>query len=86
MCKAFTIITTHPDEIERYIMQELHRGITRHDAVGEYTGERKNVLMTVCHRSDANRLKRRISEIDPAAFVIVTNSSEIIGRGFRGVS
>lgn len=85
LCKAFTIITTRPDDIERYIMEELHHGITRHDAIGEYTGERKNVLMTVCPRADANRLKRRIREIDPEAFVIVTSSSEIIGRGFRGV-
>lgn len=83
--KAFSIITSTPDPIAEYIMHTLHRGVTAAEATGEYTGEHKTVLTVVCRRADAVRLRLRIKELDPAAFVIVTNTSEIIGRGFRGV-
>lgn len=85
LCKSFTIITTKPDKISDYIMNTLHHGVTAYTGLGEFTHEPKTVLMTVCKRIDAAKLKNRIKEIDPDAFVIVTNSSEIIGRGFRGV-
>ena len=85
LSKAFTIITTRPDEIERYVMEVLHRGITIEKATGGYTGEDKSVLICVCSRLDAARLKRRIKELDPDAFIIVTSSSEILGRGFGRV-
>ncbi len=85
LCKAFTIITSSPEAIAKYIMNDLHRGVTGYAAKGEYTGLEKTVLMTVCPRIDAAKLRRRVREIDPGAFVIVTNSNEIIGRGFRAV-
>lgn len=83
LCKAFTIITNHPEEISEYIIKTLHHGVTSYQAVGEYTGQPRAVLMTVCRRADAYKLKVRVKEADPNAFIIVTNSSEIIGRGFR---
>ncbi|MBR2471166.1 MAG: DUF2179 domain-containing protein, partial [Clostridia bacterium] len=46
---------------------------------------RKVMIHTVCKRAEAIRLKKKIKEIDPGSFVIVTTSSEIIGRGFRSV-
>lgn len=83
MCKAFTIITTKPDEINKYIMQDIHHGVTTYPAKGEYTGENKTVIVTVCRRSEAIRLRRRVLEIDPHAFIIITKTSEIMGKGFR---
>ena len=85
LCKSFTIITSRPDEIEEYIMGTLHRGVTAYDATGTYTNEPRKVLMTVCRRADAVKLKAVVKKLDPHAFVIVTNTSEIIGKGFRGV-
>ena len=43
------------------------------------------MLHTVCRRIEAIRLQKKVHEIDPSAFTVVTTSSEIIGRGFRGV-
>ncbi len=83
MCKAFTIITTKPDEINKYIMQDIHHGVTTYPAKGEYTGENKTVIVTVCRRSEAIRLRRRVLTIDPHAFIIITKTSEIMGKGFR---
>ena len=84
-CKYFVIVTTKPDEITKFIMEELHHGATVATAQGAYTHENKTMLHTVCRRLEAVRLQRKVKEIDPSAFIIVTSSSEIIGRGFRSV-
>ncbi|MDO5137423.1 MAG: YitT family protein [Oscillospiraceae bacterium] len=82
MCKAFTIVTTRPNEISRYIMDELHHGVTMYEAEGGYTHGAKSMLLTVCRRADAFKLRKYAKQVDPDSFMIVTNSSEIIGRGF----
>ncbi len=83
MCKAFTIITTKSEEIDSFIVNELHHGATMYKAEGVYTHEDKEIIITVCKRSEALRLRRRIKEIDPGAFIIITKTSEIAGKGFR---
>ena len=83
MCKAFTIITTKPDEINSYIMQDIRHGVTTYPAKGAYTGADKTVIITVCRRSEAIRLRRKVLSIDPHAFIIITKTSEILGKGFR---
>jgi uncharacterized membrane-anchored protein YitT (DUF2179 family) len=83
MCKSFSIITAKPQEIEEYIMAEMHHGATILDASGAYTGEGRTVIMTVCRRSEAIKLRKRVTEIDPHAFIIITKTSEILGKGFR---
>ncbi|MBQ7333440.1 MAG: YitT family protein [Clostridia bacterium] len=85
MCKAFTIITTKAEEIEIFIMNEMHHGATVHNASGAYSGEEKKVIITVCKRTEALRLRRRVKEIDPHSFIIITKTSEIMGKGFRDV-
>ncbi len=84
-CKYFMVITTHPDEIAAYIMQNLHHSATLIKAVGAYSHDEKTALHTVCRRIEAVRLQKKVREVDPEAFMIITTSSEIIGRGFRGV-
>ena len=83
MCKAFTIITTKADEIDDYIMKALHHSATLHYAKGAYTGEDRQIITTVCKRSEALRLRTKVKEIDPHAFIIITKTSEIMGKGFR---
>ena len=84
LCKAFTIITTKAKEIDDFILKDLHHGATTYHAEGAFTGEEKEVIITVCKRSEALRLRRRVKEIDPHAFIIITKTSEIMGKGFRG--
>ena len=83
MCKAFEIITTKPDEINKFITEDIHHSATIYPAKGAYTGEDKTVIITVCRRSEAIRLRRRVLAIDPQAFIIITKTSEIMGKGFR---
>lgn len=83
LCKSFTIITDKPKEINEYILKEIKHSATVIDARGAYTQEDKTVLMTVCRRSEAIRLRKYVYEIDPNAFMIITKTSEIMGKGFR---
>ena len=86
MCKAFTIITTKPDEINEYIMRDIHHGVTTYPAKGAYTGADKTVIVTVCKRTEALRIRKKVLSIDPHAFIIITKTSEILGKGFRDIS
>ena len=85
MCKAFTIVTTKAEEIDNYIVNEMKRGATMYKAEGVYTGEQKQVIITVCKRTEALRLRMKIKQIDPHSFIIITKTSEIMGKGFRTV-
>ena len=82
--KCFQIITSVPDPIEQFITGTLHRGATRLQGEGVYTHEGRTVLLTVVSRHEAVLLRNFIRREDPAAFMIITSSTEIIGKGFRG--
>ncbi len=83
MCKSFTIITTKAREIDEFIMNDLHHSATVYSAKGAFTGDDKTVIMTVCRRSEALKLRKMVNAIDPHAFIIITKTSEIAGKGFR---
>lgn len=85
MCKCFTIITKNPEEISLYITEKLGRSSTVIEARGAYTHENKEVMISVMKRSQAIRLRRYLHENYPDTFMIITNSSEILGKGFRGL-
>ena len=83
--KYFIVITDKPEEIKNYIIKTLHHGATSNMAIGEFTSSEKTMIHTVCKRIEAIKLKSTIKTIDAHAFIIVTTTSEIIGRGFRSV-
>ena len=84
--KCFHIITSSPEPIEQYITGTMHRGATRLEGEGVYTHQGKTVLLTVVSRHEAVRLRLFVRHSDPEAFLIITSSTEIIGKGFRGVN
>ncbi len=81
--KYITVITSYPEDIEDYIINNIKHTYTSYKATGGYTGEEKTVLITVCKRGEAFRLKQRVKERDSEAFVIITDANEILGKGFR---
>ncbi|MDE7084343.1 MAG: YitT family protein, partial [Clostridia bacterium] len=81
--KYITIITTKPGEIGKYILETMKRDFTSYMATGGYTGAEKTVLITVCKRGEALRLKYNVKKIDSTSFVIITDANEILGKGFR---
>lgn len=84
LCKYFTVITVNPKPICDFIHHELDRSATIYKAEGAYSHTERSVILTVMKRSQAVRLRRFVRDIDPHAFIMITNSSEIIGKGFRG--
>lgn len=84
LCKYFTIICDDPDPICDFITHKLGRSATVHPAVGAYQHNEKTVIITITRRSQAVELRNFIRKNQPSAFIAITNSSEIIGKGFRG--
>lgn len=86
LCKYFTIVCDAPEPICDFIHQELMRSATIFKAEGTYTHRQKYVILTVMKRSQAVQLRNFIKMNQPMAFMMITNSSEIIGKGFRGLN
>ncbi len=83
LCKVFTIICDNPDPISDYILNTLHRGVTTYKAMGGYRHEEKTVIITIMRRGQAIELRNFIRKNEPKAFIAISNSSEIIGKGFH---
>ena len=80
--KYFTIISSKPEEISDFIMKDLNRSATIYHGEGVYTNKDKKIILTVVDVKQAVLLQRFIDEVDPQAFLMVTKSSEVIGKGF----
>lgn len=80
--KAAYIITDKPEEISRMIMEDIDRGVTGISARGMYSGEEKLMLFCAVSKKEIVKLKEKIHEIDPGAFVIVSDAREVHGQGF----
>lgn len=80
--KSVILVTTFPEEIASFITHDLARSATIWEAKGAYTHETRWVVMSALSRSQAVILRRRLKEIDPHGFMLITNSSEIFGKGF----
>ena len=79
------IITEKEETLRQFIINDLHRSATEQKAFGIYTKKEQKVMMTVLTRSETNRLRIHLRQIDPHAFITIVNSSEIIGKGFRSI-
>ena len=82
MRKCFQIITDTPAPLVDFIVNTLHRGATLEEVHGAYTNGPKTMIITVLNRSQALALRRYIHDTDPHAFMIITASTEIVGKGF----
>lgn len=85
LCKYFTIICENPDPICKFITEDLKRSATIYKAEGAYTQNDKTVVITILKRGQAVELRNFIKRNEPGAFIAITNSSEIIGRGFQSI-
>ena len=77
--KSFYIITTHPEEIKKYINEELGHGATIIKGKGAFTNEEKYVILVVIPTNDYYKLKDGLKRIDDDAFFVVSNSYEVGG-------
>ena len=81
--KAAMIISANKsDTISQRILEELGRGATFLEGRGAYSGENKDIILCVVSQAQVTRLKYIVREVDPEAFVIVSNVGEVLGEGF----
>lgn len=81
-CKCFNIVCDNPDPICHYIINKLNRSATVYEAQGAFSHNKKTVVMTTMKRAQAVKLRNFIRQSEPGAFILISNSSEIIGKGF----
>ena len=79
----FYIVTDHHKAITQRILDELEIGVTYLHGEGAYTGTPKMVLMCVAHKQVAPKIRDIIKHEDPAAFLIISPATEVLGEGFK---
>lgn len=80
--KSVTIISEKNDEIAERIMNEIDRGATFLEGHGAYTGEPKRLINCVVGHYELAKLKEIVLEIDRDAFIFITETVEVMGKGF----
>ena len=80
--KSIFIITEKPDEMLEHAVRKLDRGATFFLAQGAYNQDTKRVVYTVINMLELGRLKQYIFQVDQHAFIIVNDTSEVIGTKF----
>ncbi len=83
--RSAVIISEQHTAVRRAILEKLGRGVTQLEARGGYTETARPALYVVVYRTQVTMLKNIIAEIDPNAFVVVSEAHEVLGEGFRDV-
>ena len=81
--KAAFIISNEPDKVSQAILHDLDRGLTRLEGKGGYTGQHRPVLLVVLGQNEVAKLKALVRDADPNAFVIISDTAEVLGEGFQ---
>ena len=80
--KAFMVVTHDPEGVCKFIIEGMNRSATVWQAKGAYTHEDEFVVLTVLSVHQSVLLRSHLRKTDPHAFILVTSSSEIFGKGF----
>jgi uncharacterized membrane-anchored protein YitT (DUF2179 family) len=81
--KATLIISNQQEEIQEGILNKINRGVTKLSAYGGYTDHERPILICVVDQTEFTKLKQLVKTIDPTAFIIVMDASEVLGEGFK---
>lgn len=81
--KSVTIVTTQEDVICQALSEEFGRGITQIQAKGYFSGADKCMVYFVVNRFQIPKVKRLVTEIDPNAFITVTEISDVMGTSVK---
>jgi len=83
--KGFMIITQFPDQLAEKINDELGRGVTFISGQGYYSKKDLKIIYCIVGRNEIVKMKDMIHQIDPQAFITITEAHEILGEGFTYV-
>jgi uncharacterized membrane-anchored protein YitT (DUF2179 family) len=84
--KVAFIISDHSEALKDVILYELDRGLTQLSGVGGYTGTDRYVMMVVIKRREVVKLKAMVRAVDPKAFIILSDTTEVLGEGFNNAA
>lgn len=85
LSKYFNVVCNDPELICDFIKKDLKRSASIIHAKGAFSGTDKYIVLTAMNRHQAMKLRNFIRENDPGAFILISNTSEIIGKGFHTV-
>ncbi len=80
--KLAFVITDRGEEIAKMLVATSPRGVTLFDAVGAYTSEKHSMLMCALKERELPQFQQKILEYDKDAFIIFSESQQIVGNGF----
>lgn len=83
LSKVAFIISEQTEQLEQAILHDLDHGLTKLEGTGGYTGNPRNVLMVVVAQNEIAKLKKTVANLDPKAFIIISNTGEVLGKGFK---
>lgn len=75
------IITSRNADVAKYIMQDIGRGVSSYDIVGEYTGQHRKQLIVLCSPRESMVIKKYLMDMDPSAFVAIMQVNTVWGEG-----
>jgi uncharacterized membrane-anchored protein YitT (DUF2179 family) len=78
--KSVFIISDCHHEIASLILSGLHRGVTYLEGSGGYSGQEKKVIFSIITMAELSKLKQMVFDVDPAAFVVVNDTLEVLGH------
>ncbi|MCH5197545.1 MAG: YitT family protein [Oscillospiraceae bacterium] len=81
--KMLMILTHHHNEVKNDIMKTLDRGVSILKAKGGYTGEDKEMLLCVVRAHEVADIRKIVAKYDENPFIIITDSNEVLGEGFK---
>lgn len=85
LSKYFNVVCDCPEPICDFIVHTLNRSASVCVAKGAYSGKDKYLVLTALNRVQAVKLRNFIKQQEPTAFILISNTSEIIGKGFHSV-
>ncbi|MDE5622344.1 MAG: YitT family protein, partial [Alistipes sp.] len=81
--KLLFIISDHHADLKRFIIEDLDRSATYIKARGMYTDAQREMIFLVVSRKEVHLVQHKIKDIDPKAFVVVTDAYDTYGEGFK---
>jgi uncharacterized membrane-anchored protein YitT (DUF2179 family) len=81
--KLVIITSTRTDEIADFILYKLDRSGTALRSRSLYLNREGEIILTVIHRKQLTDLREFVRKIDPEAFVIINDTYDVLGRGFK---
>lgn len=80
VAKVEIFTKSNPEIIRNYLKDTLYRGCTIWNAIGGYTNEPTNVIITVLSEYEYGVLQDALKEIDPKAFTVHISGVDVVGE------